>query len=160
MFRKRNPSAGAPPGTLVFRGEPTPARVQVVRYTKDTIDEVPVASIADVVGSIHHEEFVWIDVAGIDDPEMLRAGGNCFGLSDLTMENIVNVPQRPRTEMLKNKLLMITHVLNMDDKDALHIDQLSLVLGPNYVITVHAQTSCFLDVFGGRPRDVDFSFGK
>ena len=152
MFRKRNPSAGAPPGTLVFRGEPTPARVQVVRYTKDTIDEVPVASIADVVGSIHHEEFVWIDVAGIDDPEMLRAGGNCFGLSDLTMENIVNVPQRPRTEMLKNKLLMITHVLNMDDKDALHIDQLSLVLGPNYVITVHAQTSCFLDVIRDRLR--------
>ena len=152
MFRKRNPKAGAPPGTLVFRGEPVPARVQVVRYSKDSVSEVPVANIEDVVRSVEQGEFVWIDVVGIDDPETLRMGGKCFGLSDLTMENIVNVPQRPRTETLQDKLLMITHVLKMDSDNALHVDQLSVVMGPNYVITVHAQTSCFLDMIRDRLR--------
>jgi magnesium transporter len=152
MFRKRNPDAGSPPGTLVFRGEHSPSRVQVVRYTPSGIEEVPIAKIDDIVASVAHGQLVWIDVAGIDDPDVLRAGGEHFGLSALTMENIVNVPQRPKTELLQEQLLSIAHVLKIKDDGTLHIDQLSLVLGPNYVITVHAQPEGFLDPIRQRLR--------
>ena len=145
MFRKRQPQIGAPPGTLVFRSESVPARVQIVRYSPHNIETIPVAGLDDIHAPVADGEFLWIDVAGIDDPEVLKAGGKRFGLSDLAMENIVNVPQRPKTEQLDGKLLSINHVLKLDSKGALHIDQLSLVLGPNYVITVHSQASEFLD---------------
>lgn len=152
MFRKRNPQAGAAPGTLVFRGDPSPARVQVVRYSPEGFQEVPVAGIDDIVASVGEGELVWIDVAGIDDPELLRAGGQHFGLSDLMMENIVNVPQRPKTEACQDKLLAISHVLSLGTGNSLKIDQLSLVLGPNFVITVHSQADGFLDPIRDRLR--------
>ena len=48
-----------------------------------------------------------------------KAGGKRFGLSDLAMENIVNVPQRPKTEILDGKLLSINHVLKIDSQGCL-----------------------------------------
>ncbi|TWT37780.1 Magnesium transport protein CorA [Posidoniimonas corsicana] len=145
MFQKRRPAVGAPPGTLVFRGESVPARVQVVRYSPGQIESVAIAGLDDIKPPDRQDQLLWIDVAGIDDPEVLHAGGERFGLSALTMENIVNVPQRPKTELLGDKLLTISHVLNVDATGALQVDQLSLVLGPNYVITVHNQADGFLD---------------
>jgi magnesium transporter len=155
MFRKRQPQIGAPPGTLVFRGESTPARVQVVRYSPDRLETISVAGPEDIEAPVAEGELLWIDVAGIDDPEVLYAGGKRFGLSALTMEDIVNVPQRPKTELLDDKLLSIAHVLKVDAHDALHIDQLSLVLGPNYLITVHSQPSEFLDSIRQRLQSPD-----
>ena len=145
MFRKRRPEVGAPPGTLVFRGERVPARVHVVRYSAEAIETVPIAGLDDIKAPIAEGQLLWIDVAGIDDPEVLRTGGEHFGLSALTMESIVNVPQRPKTELLDDKLLTIVHVLHFDANGALRVDQLSLVLGPNYVITIHNQTERFFD---------------
>ena len=155
MFRKRQPQIGAPPGTLVFRGESTPARVQVVHYSPDRLETIPVAGPEDIGAPVAKGEVLWIDVAGIDDPEVLYAGGKRFGLSALTMEDIVNVPQRPKTELLGDKLLSIAHVLKVDAHDALHIDQLSVVLGPNYLITVHSQPSKFLDSIRQRLQSPD-----
>jgi magnesium transporter len=129
----------------MFRRESVPARVQIVRYSPHGIETTPIAGLEDIAAPVADGELLWIDVAGIDDPEVLRAGGKRFGLSDLAMENIVNVPQRPKTEMLDGKLLSISHVLKVDSKGAMHIDQLSVVLGPNYVITVHSQADEFLD---------------
>lgn len=155
MFRKRHPQIGAPPGTLVFRGESIPARVQVVRYSADRLETIPVAGPEDIGAPIAEGDLLWIDVAGIDDPAVLYAGGRRFGLSSLTMEDIVNVPQRPKTELLDDKLLSIAHVLKVDADHALHIDQLSLVLGPNYLITVHSQPSKFLDSIRQRLQSPD-----
>jgi len=42
----------------------------------------------------------------------------------------------------------------------LHIDQLSLVLGPNFVITVHAQASNFLDIIRQRLRKPESNLRK
>ncbi|MEM8678886.1 MAG: magnesium/cobalt transporter CorA [Planctomycetota bacterium] len=150
MFHKRQPKIGAPPGTLVFRGEATPARVQVVHYSPDRLEEIPVAGPDEIAAPVADGELLWVDVSGIDDPEVLYAGGQRFGLSALTMEDIVNVPQRPKTDVLGDKLLSIAHVLKLDEHEALHIDQLSLVLGPNYLITVHNQPSKFLDAIRHR----------
>ena len=155
MFRKRHPQVGAPPGTLVFRGDPVPAKVQVVRYSPHKVEAIPVAGLDDIDVPLAEDELLWMDVAGIDDPEVLYAGGKRFGLSALTMENIVNVPQRPKTEVLGDKLLSIAHILKVDANDVLHIDQLSLVLGPDYLITVHSQPTEFLDPIRERLQGAD-----
>lgn len=153
MFRKRNPEIGAPPGTLVFRKDTVPARVQIVRYSNRRLESIPVAGLEDICAPVADGELLWIDVAGIDDPEVLRAGGKRFGLSDLMMEDIVNVPQRPKTELVDGKLLSISHILRMCPGGELDIDQFSLVLGPNYVISVHSQSSEFLDTVRQRLMD-------
>ncbi len=155
MFRKRNPQIGAPPGTLVFRSQSVPARVQMVRYSAERIETIPRAGLDDIFAPEGADELLWIDVAGIDDPDVLRAGGKRFGMSDLMMENIVNVPQRPKIDVVDDKILFIAHVLKLSPEGTLDIDQLSLVVGPNYVITVHSQPSDFLDPIRERLQHSD-----
>lgn len=145
MFRKRNPAIGAPPGTLVFRKDKVPARVQIARYSKDALEVIPEASLDDVHAQVEPGTLLWIDVAGIDDPEVLRAGGKRFGLSDLMMERIVNVPHRPSSEFFGEQLLSIAHILQEHEDGSLDVDQLSIVLGKNFVISVHSQAASLLD---------------
>jgi magnesium transporter len=126
-----------------------------MRYTRDNLEVIPEAGLDDIFAPEGDDELLWIDVAGIDDPEVLRAGGKRFGMTDLMMENIVNVPQRPKAEVVDDKILFIAHVLKIDDDGSLDIDQLSLVLGNNYVISVHGQASEFLDPIRQRMRKKD-----
>ncbi len=155
MFRKKNPTAGAPPGTLVFRKNSVPARVQIIRYSANHLDYIPRAVLEDIYEPIGEGELLWVDVAGVDDQDVLRAGGKHFGLSDLVMEDIVNVPQRPKTELVDGKILSIAHILHMCDSGELDIDQISIVLGPNYVITVHSQAEDFLEPLRKRLENPD-----
>lgn len=154
IFRRRHPEAGAPPGTLVFQGDRIPARVQMTHYSPQRHDSAEVSTIDEIVDPVEGE-FMWIDIAGINDPEILRAGGKRFGLSELAMEAIVNIPQRPKTEMLDGQLLTIARILNLDETGELKMDQLSVVLGPNYVITLHNQRSGFFDPIRRRLASAD-----
>lgn len=155
MFRKRHPHAGARPGTLVFGTDSVPSRIQVVRYSPEGIQELPDATVADIDVSLGEGESVWIDIAGIEQPEVLDAVARRFELSGLTTEDIVNVPQRPKVELLDGKLLAISHVLKVNDDGKLRVDQLSLLLGPNYVVTFHSETERFLDPIRSRLRRED-----
>ena len=160
MFRKRQPEIGAPPGTLVFRKEKVSARVQIVRYSSEHIETIVHASLDDVLQPIEAGSFVWIDVAGIDDPEILREGGKHFGLSDLMMENIVNVPHRPSSEVIGDRILTIAHILNQLEDGTLDVDQLSVVQGPNFVISVHGQSASLLDPIRRRLQTPDSRLRK
>lgn len=155
MFRKRHPQAGARPGTLVFGGDSAPSRIQVVRYSPEGIEELRDATVADIDVSIREGEVVWIDIAGIEQPEVLDAVARRFELSGLTTEDIVNVPQRPKVELLDGKLLVVSHVLHVNLAGKLRVDQLSLLLGPNYVVTFHSEHERFLDPIRTRLRRQD-----
>lgn len=145
MFRKRHPHAGARPGTLVFGRDSAPSRIQVVRYSPEGIKDFPDATIDEIDAPIRDGESVWIDIAGIEQPDILDAVARRFELSGLTTEDIVNVPQRPKVELLDGKLLVISHVLDVDREGKLRVDQLSLLLGPNYVVSFHSEDERFLD---------------
>lgn len=155
MFRKRHPQSGSPTGTLLFRGGAEAAKVQILRYSAARLEEIPVASLDDIIVPTGEGERVWIDIAGIDDPDVLRAGGRRFGLSELTMENIVNVPTRPKTELLRDKILTIAQILTLAREHTLSIDQLSLILGPDYVISVHGQSDDFFEPIRQQVRRSD-----
>lgn len=139
MFKKKNPEVGAPPGTLVFRKDPVPSRVVIVRYSSEGVQTIPDAGLSDIEAPDREDEFLWLDVSGVEDADVLRAGGKRFGLSDLVMEDIVNVPQRPKSELVDGKILSIAHILRVCSSGELDIDQISVVLGPNFVVTVHSQ---------------------
>lgn len=155
MFRKRHPQAGARPGTLIFGNESTQTRIQVIRYSPTEIKELRHATLDDIAPPTNSNEVVWIDIAGIDQPEVLDRVAKQFQLSPLAMEDIVNVPQRPKSELLNGQQLVLLHTIDVLDDGQLLIDQLSLILGPNYVVTIHRQAGQFLAPIRERLQRVD-----
>ena len=53
----------------------------------------------------------------------------------MALADLVNVPQRPKTEVYGNQTLSIAHMIHLADHGA-HAEQIGMLLGPNWVLTV------------------------
>jgi magnesium transporter len=88
-----------------------------------------------------------VDVGGLGDRLILEKLGQVFDLHPVLLENIVNVPQRPKLEDYQDQLVIITQMVNLDAK-GVWLEQVSFILGENYLLTVQEepQQDCFTPV--------------
>ena len=64
-FHKRHPPAGAPPGTLVFPEERTPAIVRITVYGPEGVMERDDVPLEELPALILPDRVMWIDVQGL-----------------------------------------------------------------------------------------------
>ena len=84
----------------------------------------------------------WIDVESFGDGKALARIGEILGIHPLAMADVVNVPQRPKSDLYADRLLLVMQMARLVE-DAIDIEQVSLVYGPGWVVT-----------FQERPGDV------
>ena len=93
------------------------------------------------------ESVSWVDIQGLGREDILQQLGERFNLHRSLLEDIMNVPQRPRFEDYDDQLLIICRMVKADDQGkGFDRQQVSLVLGSNYVLTIQEgfdHDSCF-----------------
>lgn len=77
----------------------------------------------------------WIDVEGLHEVEIVRQVGDCQGLHPLVLEDILNTNQRPKVEDYGDYLYIVLKMLHNGDGTGIVAEQVSLVLGSNFVIS-------------------------
>jgi len=78
----------------------------------------------------------WVNVDGIHEVEVLERLGDCFGLHPLVVEDILNTDHRPKMEDFGDYIFIVLKMLYYSDKDnEVVTEQISLILGPNFVIS-------------------------
>jgi magnesium transporter len=85
---------------------------------------------------------VWIDVEGLGNLDVLREIGRLLELHPLAIADIVHVPQRPKVELYGDRLLLICHQALPTPNGGIDFEQVSIVLGPGWVVS-----------FGEKPGD-------
>jgi exodeoxyribonuclease VII small subunit len=95
----------------------------------------------------------WIDIQGLGDEPLLRRVGEIFALHPLALEDLVNVPQRPKIEHYEEHLLLITRMVRLRGSFELIAEQVSLVLGPNWVLSIQEHYGDVLDPVRVRLRE-------
>ena len=135
MFRKRHPQAGARPGTLLISEDELTTRIRVVRYSRHGATCESVGEVANLRDSLRSDEVTWIDVQGFADEDTLQSLAEQFQIHPLAMEDVVNVPQRPKCEPHAEHLLIIARLAPDPDSHDHHANQLSIFVGRQYVIT-------------------------
>jgi magnesium transporter len=96
----------------------------------------------------------WINVWGIHDLELIRRTGEILGLHSLILEDILNTDQSPMYEADDNYDIFILKLLHYDEsKRILHADQLTLILGENFVLTLQEQLGELFDPLRERIRN-------
>ncbi len=75
-----------------------------------------------------------------------------FGLHSLVMEDLVNIPQRPKAEQYEEHLLLITRMVRLDAEKHIDLEQVGLILGRNYVLTFQEHYGDVLDPVRSRIR--------
>ncbi len=150
MHRKRKrriaQKAGLPPGTVVATSEPAhptqSARPAVaitrVLYDAAGYEESAVASVDEALPAPGEQRTLWINVDGVHDIGVIERLGKHFGLHPLLLEDIAHTEQRPKLESYGDHLFMDLNVFHLHEgSDEIHGEQISLVLGGNWLLSVN-----------------------
>ena len=131
--RKRYHPPGTQPGTLAAHAEAgdAPVRITSFRYDANRCEEgsVPPSGIPSL--SPPEGGVLWLDVSGLSDPSVVRAIGERFGFHTLALEDVLNVPQRPKVEWYENHLLVVLREIRHPQPG----EQVSFFLGDRVVVS-------------------------
>ncbi len=135
MFHKQHPPAGSRPGTLVISDNALPPRITAMLYTKDDVHVHESADIETLQTLRAQPGKLWIDVQGLGDEQLLRTLAAEFKIHSLALEDVINVPQRPKTEEFDLHQLYISRMVKLDERGSVDIEQVSIFFGENFVLT-------------------------
>ena len=138
LVKKTSKKMGLPPGTLVFVGEKKVERVRISYIDYDEA-KVEVKEVEDIVQCFPFKDtptVTWINIDCLHQVDIIEKLGKHFSLHPLILEDIVSTEQRPKMEDFEHYIFVITKMLFYDEKEGeTKIEQVSLVLGENFVIS-------------------------
>lgn len=146
----RHKKTGLSPGTIVFVGEESaePVRITVMDFEEGTLTERTIEHVSDIFPLRDTPTVSWINFDGVHNVEMIQDVGDHFGIHPLVLEDIANTNQRPKIEEYDGyifvTLKMIYHSQGSADLVDLTFENVSLILGPQYVLTFQEEPG---DVF-------------
>ena len=147
FIKKSSKTRGLPPGSVVHIGEKKTEKVKisVMDYTIGKFDEKEVKKVEDCFPFKRKPSVTWINVDGLHDVEVIKKLGDCFEIHPLVLEGIVNTDQRPKMEDYEKYIFFVLKMLYIDEKThEIHSEQVSLIIGRNYVISFQEKVG---DVF-------------
>jgi magnesium transporter len=138
LIKKRSKKAGLPPGSLVHIGEKKAEiqKITVMDYDETHFQEKEIKTIEECFLFKDKPTVTWINIDGLHQVEILEKLDECYGLHPLVLEDILNTDQRPKMEDYGEYLYIVLRTLNYNDKSSeIESEQISLVLGPNFVFS-------------------------
>ncbi|MGM0395617.1 MAG: magnesium/cobalt transporter CorA [Bacillota bacterium] len=138
-----------PPGTLKYTGDGTgEQRIILTRFSEDSVE----SRRLDNIDEFSHEDkkdTIWIDIIGLNNPDIVKSIGDKFRIHPLVQEDILNISQSPKVEEYDKYLFAVTKNLFFRDDETLDTEQISILLMDNLVITFQEyDTDSFKHVHG------------
>jgi len=137
---------GSEPGTLWIEEDAAPSQLVLIDYdAKHAVRRVNI----DPLKCEHYlasESASWLDIQGLGSENILKQIGQIFKLHPLLLEDVVNVPQRPKVEDYNEQLIIIIHLVQpKPEEDGFYSEQVSFVLGKKYLLTFQEEPNhdCF-----------------
>lgn len=152
MFFKRRPPVGSRPGTLVVPASAPAPKITVIEYAADHATTTEIKDVEQLRPLLAGTTTAWIDVQGIGDESVLRALGDLFSIHPLALEDVVNAPQRPKVEEYPGQLLIVARMTSQAGEE-LEMEQISLIVGANYVLSFQEHHGDVLDPIRTRVRE-------
>jgi magnesium transporter len=130
---------GTMPGELVIDLNAQPTEIFLIHYNAQQANRINNVLPEDCLNYLSPETVSWIDIVGLGNEDKLQALAEIFHLHPLTIEDMVNIPQRPKVEEYESYLLVIIQMAVITEDKGFVLEQISLVIGSNYVITVQEE---------------------
>lgn len=130
---KRWVPAGTLPGTLVAHAEAglEPVQIHIFSYDPDRCEERVLRPGEIPSLRVPEKGVLWLDVRGLSDTAIVKAVGDRFGFHPLALEDVLNIPQRPKVDRYENHLLVILREVTYP----VETEQMSMFLSDRLVVT-------------------------
>ncbi|GJM25580.1 MAG: magnesium transport protein CorA [Phycisphaerae bacterium] len=151
MFRKRHPPVGSKPGTLMIHESAQPPSIRVMKFNLQNQEEHEDVGVSELTDLLDDDSVCWVDIQGLGDEAVLREIAEKFSIHLLALEDVVNVPQRPKVEYFDEHTLCITRMV-LSNHVGVRPEQVSMFLGKNFVLTFQEREGDVFDPVRQRIR--------
>jgi magnesium transporter len=138
---------------MVIHRDSAKTSVHVIAYDDVVLQERDIAAPSELREITGKHAVTWVDVQGLGDEKVLRSVADVYALHQLALADVVNVPQRPKTESYEGQQLFICGMLRFDDDGGLHSEQVSLFIGKGYLLTFQERHGDLFDPVRDRLRE-------
>ena len=158
MSRKKKYKAkrvGLPPGSIIYTGEKRDLNVHisVFDYNEHRLEEKTLKSIEECLAYRDKDTVSWVNLDGVHDTQQIEKLGAHYNIHPLVLEDIVHTTQRPKVDEHDNYLFIVLKMLEFDStRNEVTSEQISLILGPSYVISFQENQGDVFDPIRERIR--------
>ena len=127
---------GTLPGTLNIPGDALPTELHLIDYGPEAVRTATIDNPSECQALGQPESVTWLDARGLGSEYTLRQISQTFGLHPLMLEDIVNVPHRPKIDFYDDKILIIMQLVQPKKTGSGgRSEQVSFVLGKGFLVT-------------------------
>ncbi len=149
--RRLRLAPGAQPHEMAIRADAPAPRIEWLRFTRESLEERSVEDVSDLRPALGSGTVDWINVQGFGDEDQLRALATVFDIHPLALADIVNVPQRAKVDSYGEQQLIVLRMARSVDQE-IELQQLSLVVGPSWLLTFEEHVGDVFDAVRARVR--------
>lgn len=141
---KQKSKLGLSPGSLVFTGRKKMQTIDIalIQYSDDDVNLTKPASISEAIKLMEtYEGNSWINIDGLHDEQLIEHLCLHLGAHKLTIEDILNVNQRPKIEEHKDYIHLAAKMLTIESHTQnIRYEQVSFILKGNVLATFQEQS--------------------
>lgn len=141
--------AGQAPGTPIYTGEQssTPPRITIITYEAENSKKTVSDKLDESLLETAPKTLTWVNVEKLQDVSIIEQLAKRYCLHPLTVEDILNVQQRPKVEEFEKYIFITLKMLLWNTKTkTFSIKQISLILGNDFLLSFQEIESDFFDV--------------
>lgn len=153
---KISKKVGLPPGSLIHIGKKRTGKliIELFTYNEQQYEEKTLNAIEECLPFSEKSNVNWLNVDGIHQIDVIEVIGKKFELHPLLLEDILNTEHRPKLEDYEDYLFFTLKMLNYDnDSNEIYYEQVSFVLGKNYIISLQETIGDVFDTIRKRIRE-------
>lgn len=148
--------AGKPPGSLIYLGpnKDVDIQINVVEYNQEILKEYSLKDFSKGLDLEKDHVITWINITGLHNVQLVDQLGQLANIHSLSLEDLLNVNQRPKIDIFHTYVYIVFQALKYDETHStVETEQISLILGKNYVLTFFEKPSDIFDPLLNRMRN-------
>lgn len=149
-FRAPDPAAYA--GALESRPDAEQTRIRVSSFNEETF-EVRTLELDEDFPQPTEGRMLWIDVVGLGDRKRLTELREAYGIHRLVIADLVNTGQRPKAATIASHTYALAAMASLRQKGRIDLEQVGIVIGPGWLITVQERIGDVFDPVRQRIRE-------
>lgn len=139
---------------ITFIGEKKLEEVQVQLFTfnENEIKESEDLDFMEISNPAATHKY-WLNIHGLHDVSIIQKLAEAMNLDRLSVRHVLDTTQRPKVEEFDDYLFFNVKSILLDKEDKLDVEQLSFILGKNYVVSFQEKVSDHFDDIRDKIRE-------
>jgi magnesium transporter len=152
LFARRAPPAGSRPGHFVVPDDAHATVIRAMIFREGQCEERSITSAEELIDAAHAHGVTWIDVEGLGDGALLHWLRDVVGVHPLAVADIAHTGQRPKYEDYGERDLIVAQAVESGDDEGVSIEQVSMIVARDFVVTVTERPLSLFDPVRERVR--------